>query len=197
MAGKKPSRDDIIEAAFGLFADRGWRSTGMADIAEAAGVSLGDLSLHFGLKTQIVTALMEKVDRQVLSDTGPEDAEDSHRDRLFDVMMRRFDAMTPYKAGIERVAKDLPRDPAAALAVAPRARRSLAWMLAAAGIDSDGLRGMIRVKALSTVWALTMREWFRDDSPDMSRTMAVLDKHLGRLESLELSFRRKAEHNHT
>ncbi|MEQ9491773.1 MAG: helix-turn-helix domain-containing protein [Alphaproteobacteria bacterium] len=197
MVRKKPSRDDIVDAAFGLFADRGWRSTGMADIAEAAGVSLGDLSLHFGLKTQIVTALMERVDREVLSDTGPEDSEESHRDRLFDVMMRRFDAMTPYKAGIERVVKDLPRDPAAALAVAARARRSLAWMLAAAGIDSDGLRGMVRVKALATVWALTMREWFRDDSPDMSRTMAVLDKHLGRLESLELSFRRKAQHNHT
>ncbi len=197
MASKKPSRDDIIDAAFGLFAERGWRSVGMAEIAEAAGLSLGDLSLHFGLKSQILTALMDRADRAVLADTGPEDAEESHRDRLFDVLMRRLDVLTPHKAGLERVLRDLPFDPAAGLAVALRVRRAMAWMLAAAGIDSDGLHGMLRVKALGAVWALTMREWFKDDSPDMSRTMAALDRHLGRLESVELSFNRNTGHNHS
>jgi len=190
MARKKPSRDDIIDAAFSAFAEHGWLATSLADIADAAGISLSDLSREFGLKTQILTALMDRADQEVLRDTSSEDAEESHRDRLFDILMRRFDTLEPCKAGLQRVVRDLPRDPPAALAVALRVRRSMAWMLAAADIDSDGIRGMLRVKALSVIWALALRDWFSDDSPDMSKTMATLDKLLGRVESLELSLRR-------
>ena len=191
MAKKKPTRDDIIDAAFSLFAERGWLAIGLDDIAEAAGLSLSDLSREFGLKSQILTAVMDRADRDVLDGVSPEDAEESHRDRLFDILMRRFDTLEPYKAGLHRVLRELPRDPPAALTVALRLRRSMAWMLAAAGIDSDGgIRGMLRVKALAALWALAMRDWFRDDSPDMSKTMAGLDKLLGRAESLELSLRR-------
>ena len=190
MARKKPTRDQIIDAAFELFAEKGWQATSLNDIADAVGVSLSDLSAEFGLKSQILTAVIEKVDKEVLEDTDPADSEESHRDRLFDILMRRFDALLPYKEGLERVTRDLPRDPSTAFVVACRVKRSLSWMLAAAGIDSDGLRGMLRVKGLGAVWALTMRDWFSDDSPDMSKTMASLDKNLARAESLELSLRR-------
>ena len=105
--------------------------------------------------------------------------------------MRRFDSLEPCKAGLHRVVRDLPRDPPTALAVTLRARRSMAWMLAAAGIDSDGLHGLLRIKALAVVWALALRDWFSDDSPDMSKTMASLDKLLARAESLELSFQHR------
>lgn len=190
MAKKKLSRDQIIDTAFIVFAEQGWLSTSLPDIADAAGISLADLSREFGLKSQILTALMDRADQDVLRGNDPENAEESHRDRLFDILMRRLDALTPCKAGLERVVRDLPRDPGTAFVVACRMRRSMAWMLASADIDSDGLRGVLRVKALAGVWALTLRDWFGDDSPDMSKTMATLDKLLGRVESLELSLRR-------
>lgn len=190
MAKKKPSRDQIINTAFDVFAEQGWLTTSLSDIADAAGITLADLSRDFGLKSQILTALMDRADQEVLLGNDPEDAEESHRDRLFDILMRRLDVLTPYKTGLERVLRDLPRDPVSAITVACRLRRSMAWMLASADIDSDGLRGTLRVKALAGVWALTLRDWFSDDSPDMSKTMATLDKLLGRVESLELSLRR-------
>lgn len=192
MAKKKLSRDDIVETAFALFAEQGWSATSLTDIADACDITLSELSREFGLKSQILTALIDIADRQVLAETDPDDLEESHRDRLFDILMRRFDALLPYKTGLERVVRELPQDPLTAIAVACRVRRSMAWMLAASGIDSDGLRGGLRTKGLGAVWALAMRDWFSDDSPDMSKTMASLDKLLSRAESLELSMRRSA-----
>lgn len=59
----------------------------------------------------------------------------------------------------------------------------MAWMAEAAGLPTEGLRGRLRVKALTALYALTLRDWVADDSPDMARVMAALDSRLRRLES--------------
>jgi ubiquinone biosynthesis protein COQ9 len=55
-------------------------------------------------------------------------------------------------------------------------------MLEAAGVDSRGAFGKLRAKALAAVWLYTLRAWTRDESADMSATMAALDKALDRLD---------------
>jgi ubiquinone biosynthesis protein COQ9 len=56
----------------------------------------------------------------------------------------------------------------------------MAWMLDAAGIESGGLRGALRVRGLCAIWLWTMRAWQADASPDLSATMAALDNALTR-----------------
>jgi len=55
-------------------------------------------------------------------------------------------------------------------------------MLEAAGIDSSGLKGLLRTKALSAVYLMSLRGWLKDDTADLSKTMAALDGYLRRLE---------------
>jgi hypothetical protein len=66
--------------------------------------------------------------------------------------------------------------------------RSLAWMLEAAGIGTGGWAGACRVKGLAVLYAATFGAWLRDETEDMGKTMAALDKNLGRAERFASTF---------
>ncbi|MDA1099007.1 MAG: helix-turn-helix domain containing protein [Proteobacteria bacterium] len=181
----------VVKAAMALAAVQGWRDTTMADIADQAGMNLADLRQLFGSKTAILAGLIRLTDEQVIRGSSPDMAAEPVRDRLFDVIMRRLDALAPYREGIAAVALDLRRDPAAVacLAAGP-GRRSLQWMLEAARIQPWGLLGPLQLKGLGLIYLSVLRVWLQDDGEDLSQTMAALDKALGRVDSILGSLRR-------
>lgn len=172
----------IIDAALELAAVEGWSGLSLARIAEAAGLTLAELHATFPSKGCLLDAFIRRIDRQVLAG-GPTDAADAARDRLFEVLMRRFDALAPCKAAVAAILRDVV-DPTVGLIGLPAVARSMAWTLEAAGLSSAGLAGLIRVQGLMLVYADAVRVWLRDDTPDMAKTMAALDKGLRRAESL-------------
>jgi hypothetical protein len=127
-------------------------------------------------------------DQQVLAGTIPGQP-GSPRDRIFDVVMRRVDALQPHRAGITRLLEDLRRDPLLALLLLAEMPRAMAWMLEAAEIDTAGLPGLARAKGLTAVWLATLRAWARDESPDLGATMAALDRALDQAERVARSLR--------
>jgi len=172
----------VFEAALKLAAERGWSVIALADIAAAAELSLADLYAAYPSKTAILEALSRDVDRRVLA--GAEiDATETPRDRLFDVLMKRFDALAAYRDGLAAIARDARRDPVMVLCGAGQLLRSMAAMLEAAGISSAGLAGALRAKGLGAIYLATLRDWFRDDTADKAKTMAALDGRLRRAES--------------
>ncbi len=94
----------IIAATLRLAAEKPWSEIPLAEIASAAGLSLIELYRLFPYKLAILDALARRTDAAVLAMPG--DADDPPRDRLFDVLMRRFDALLPYRAGLKRIARD-------------------------------------------------------------------------------------------
>ena len=75
----------------------------LRDVAEAAGLGLADLYRLYPDKVALVAAFMARIDAEVLAGTPSQsDPEETARDRLFDVMMRRYDALRPYRAALRR-----------------------------------------------------------------------------------------------
>jgi hypothetical protein len=72
------------------------------------------------------------------------------------------------------------RNPPLALALNGFAVRSQQWMLAAAGINASGPRGVVRAQGLALLFGLVVREWTQDDDAGLARTMAALDRALAR-----------------
>ena len=188
MVKKADLSKHLIETALGLAAERDWRDLSLAEIAEAAKVPLGKAYQVHPSKQAILDAFSRGIDAEVLADeTMEQDWEADHssaRDRLFDVMMRRFDALQPYKAGLGNLLYDEALDPPGALCGLQRLLRSMAAMLETARIPSSGVRGLIRTKGLAAIYLATLRVWLRDDSPDMAKTMASLDGYLRRVEGV-------------
>ena len=182
MAKKTDPKKHVIDTAFELAAKRGWRALTLGDIAEAAGLTLAQLHAQVTSKPGILLALNDRVDEAMLAG-GPSDGE-TPRERLFEVLMRRFEALEPYKDGVAAALRDGPGDPLAALCGGLRLLRSMAWTLEAAGIGSAGVVGLARTKVLAGLYLSTVPVWLRDDSGDLGRTMAALDRRLARAESL-------------
>ena len=60
------------------------------------------------------------------------------------------------------------------------ALNSQRFMLAAAGIDTEGPLGALKLQGAVLVYANTMRTWLDDDDPALAKTMARLDRELRR-----------------
>lgn len=184
-AGAAPlggERDRIIDATLALIARDGWRRLGMAAIATEAGLPILVVYRVFSSKPAILRAFTRRIDEAALA-SPVEAAEDERpRDRIFDLLMRRFDALQPYRGALEVLGRELPLDPPSALCTGAGLLASMAWMLEAAGIATGGWRGVVAVKLTAAAYLATMRIWLRDDSPDMGPTMAALDRRLRGIE---------------
>jgi AcrR family transcriptional regulator len=179
-------RDRIIDAALALIAREGWRRLSVAAVAAEAGLPILTLYRAFPSKPAILCGFSRRIDEAVLATPLDGDAvaegDERPRDRVFDLLMRRFDALQPYREALEALGRELPTDPIAALAAGAGLLRSIGWTLEAAGISTTGLGGILAVKLTAAAYAATLRGWLRDDSPDLAPTMAALDRRLRGIE---------------
>lgn len=180
--------DRVIDAAMALAAEQGWRHLPLSRIGAAAGVPLVELYRQFPNKAAVLSGLSRRIDAAVLAG-GPCEEDDSVRDRIFDLLMRRFDGLNVYRQGVAAIVKDLPQDPEAALCQLMALKRSMHWTLDLAGDPPEGIVGQIKVRALAVVYLWVLRTWMQDDSADMAKTMAALDRRLNQAEQLAGTFR--------
>lgn len=173
----------LIGALWRVVAAHGWEGLTMGRLAAEAGVPLATLRERFPTRLDALVLHGQVVDRAVLDGTVPGQG-GAARDRLFDVLMRRFDAMQPHRAGILRFLAHLRRDPGLAAALAPRIAMSMRWMLDAAEIGGEGCARRAMALGLVGVWLAAVRAWAEDESEDLGHTMAALDRALDRAEQI-------------
>lgn len=180
------AKKDVIEAALTLAGEEAWANISLADIAEKAGLSLDELYIHVETKDDILRGFGEMIDAQVRESFEGQSLEgDEVRDRLFDVLMERFDLLNDYRAGVLSIMKSYQCDPKQAAISLPYLAKSMAFMLELAEVETQGMRGAFKILGLMGLYLDTaFRVWSKDDTPDMSKTMAALDTKLGRAETI-------------
>ena len=174
--------DRIIDATLARVASEGWRHLSLATIADAAELPIVRVYRTFGSKQAILRGLYRRVDAAALAEPPPAEPAERPRDRLFDLLMRRFDTLQRYKPALEVLGRELPGDPVTVICAGASLLRSMRWMLEATNISTGGFRGELAVKLTAAAYLSTMRVWQHDDSPDLARTMAALDTRLRRIE---------------
>jgi len=173
-------RDRIIAAFMALLAEKPFEEIGLAEVARRAGVSLVQLRDQFASTGAILSAHVKEIDRQVLASGDADMDEEPPRERLFDVLMRRIELLTPHKAAVRSLVRSAYRNPSLAFALNGLAVRSQQWMLTAADINAAGPRGAIRAQGMTCLYARVLRVWLDDEDPGLARTMAALDRELAR-----------------
>jgi AcrR family transcriptional regulator len=172
------TRDLIIDAALRLAAEKPWPEITPADIAGASGVSLADLAEHVSGKSQILEAFARRIDSRLLASLAGDPVEGDAHDRLFDIVLRRFELLAPHKAAIASIAKAPADGPVEWLNLLTSSLVTQGWLFAAADIKLSGLTGDVAKLGLAKVGADTLRIWLEDDDAGLSRTMAALDRKL-------------------
>jgi AcrR family transcriptional regulator len=173
-------RDRIVDALMALAAARDWDEIRLGDIAAEAGLTLAELREHVPSKGAILAAFNRRIDRVVLEGISDDLADESVKDRVFDVMMRRFDALAPYRDALKRMVPALRRDPLALGALNGLALNSQRYMLESAGVDTEGPLGSVKLQGAVLVFARVLDTWLDDEDPGFAKTMAALDRELTR-----------------
>lgn len=171
-------RQAAVEALLSLCADNPWGEIGLADIADKAGLSLSQLRGLYPSKGAILAAYSRQVDQKALDGIDAGMAEEPARERLFDILMRRIDVLSPHKTAIANISRAFALDPLAMAAWNRVVTNSMQWMLTAADIDADGPMGAVRAQGLALAWARIVKVWLKDEDEGLATTMKEVDRQL-------------------
>jgi AcrR family transcriptional regulator len=175
---------DLLVAAFELIAEHGWSRLSLVAVARRAGVPPAELYRELPSRAAVLRALSRRIDEAMLGFDEAELAGLPPRDRVFELLMRRLEALVPFRPGLERLARGARCDPCLLLATACRLERSLGWLQDAADLPRYGLRARLARRALGAAYVQTIRVWLKDETPDLGPTMAELDKQLRRVQTV-------------
>ena len=173
-------RRDLARAALGVAAQTPWREATLSRLAEAAGRPLADFyGASLGEAVDCAEEAFDRAIAEVALDPGQ-----SVRDRLFDLIMRRFEAMEPHRAAVTAMEHGADRDPTLLAAAHQRNVRCARWVLALAGLEADGMTGQARAQGLGVIIGQARAAWRGDSAGDFAKTMASLDRNLRRAEEM-------------
>jgi AcrR family transcriptional regulator len=175
-------REKAIDALMALLAEHSFEDIGLAEVAGRAGLKLSQLRAEFGSTLAVLAGHTKDIDRAVLAGDDSDMAEEPPREPLFDVLMRRLEALAPYKEAVRSLLRSARRNPGLAFALNAMAVRSQRWMLEAAGIGASGPRGALRAQGAALMFARVLTVWFDDEEQGLDRTMAALDRGLASAE---------------
>lgn len=183
--------DDIVKlgllAALRLAGETPWADLTLSAIAAEAGLALDDF---YGVTRDDLANAFDAYFDRAMSAEGAS-AGESPRERLFDVIMLRFEAMEEYRAGALSLMRDRDRSPGLLLRLPQHRVDSAHWALASAGLDDDsGAPLSLKMAGIALVISKTERAWRKDTEGDFAHTMAALDKSLRAAEERMLSLQR-------
>ena len=177
-------RDKIIDAALHLASVQAWDDIGFLDIAAQTDLTLDQIYAHFAQKSDILAGFGARLDAQVCAAIGPIRETETCRDRLFDLLMERYEGLNAHRAAMASVFKAFEGDPKQVILGLPHIARSMQVMLDSAGIESSGVRGAIKLSGLIGIYLHGVYLLIQDESPEMVKVMAALDRDLQRAETL-------------
>ncbi|MGJ0505661.1 MAG: TetR/AcrR family transcriptional regulator [Methylocystis sp.] len=171
------TRNRVIDAAMKLAGRRDFGDVSLSDIAFEADLSLADLRDLFPSKGAIVGGFSRRIDRQVLEDFSAKNSHDPARDRLYEVLRKRLEALEPHRDALESIARWAARDPLTSAALNRETVNSMRFMLEAADIDCDGPVGSLKLQGLAMAWGRVLDAWFQDG---FSFALETLDREIAR-----------------
>lgn len=182
-------RKQIIAATMNLASKTDWQEITLSDIAIASKLPLSEIRKIFRSKNSVLKAFNQQIDAEVIANASSVTSDEAVRDRLFGLLMLRFDALSRYKKAVARILRGIvATDPVAGIIGFCSALISMKQILEMADISTSGFCGQLKVRGLVVVYLKTLCVWLKDDTPELAETMANLDKSLARVERIILSF---------
>jgi AcrR family transcriptional regulator len=176
----------LHSALFDLIASKGWVDLTLPQIARGLKIPLAELIKTYPDKNALLRDFLAHIDQSLAAGASIEDG--TPKERLFEVMMLRFEAMQPYRNGVVRLLDEAFMHPlygvCLAVEMAPQARRSARLMMELAEFSLPKPLSELAIGGMKLVYLNALRAWKKDTSADLSATMASLDRGIDRLISV-------------
>ena len=173
----------IALVALRLIATEGWPACAPARLARAAKLSPTLLAKTIDSQHDLLPLLVDYVSHETARQVGRLEPNAPLHDRLFEVMMARLDVLQTHRPAILAIAIAARRDPGMGVTLIRAQGRAMGEMLQLAGLDDQvtGPRRLFAAGGLTALYLAVLFQWQRDESADMAKTMAFLDRQLRRI----------------
>lgn len=172
----------LVDGLLTALVTRSYNDITLREIASQADLPLAKVLMQVSSKMELLEAFAARIDAQVLAEDDPDMAQEPVRERLFDVLMRRYDALLPNKLSLIQLERDARRDPALGLALVRIVSTSMKRMAVSAHVETDGLKGAVVLAGMMQLHGRVMRVWLHEEDSGQALTMAELDKALRQAE---------------
>lgn len=173
-------RPKVAAAALNLAATRGWDHVTMEDIAAESGIAQKSIAAVFHDIWAILGYVLQNIADKTKAEVEAYLTED-WRENIMEILMTRFDLAQDHRAAFQRLPRDLAKHPRTMRRLARRFYRTMRDMLLLAGFPAKDLNPVI-IGTFGVLYMSVVDTWSKDETLDMSRTMAAMDKRLGYFE---------------
>ncbi|HEU0132785.1 MAG TPA: TetR family transcriptional regulator [Mycobacteriales bacterium] len=186
------TRERILDAALDLFRTQGYAETTMRQIAQEAGVAVGNAYYYFASKDQLILAFYERNHHDHLRLLGSALEETKEfQERLRVLLRTKVDSAMPYRRLSTKLftsAAD-PESPLSPFSPESAPLRAEAVALMGRVVDGSSLRvgKDLRADLPELLWLYEMGivlYWVHDPSPECERTYALIDRTVPLVERL-------------
>ena len=176
-------KEKLITLGFKLIEKEGWKYFSLKSLAKANKSDLETIKIFFKNKSQFLESFSEMIDDKVLADIDKEEFnKNSIKDNLFELIMLRFENLNNYKTGLKILISDLKKSPVELKKIVKKVLDSMDLFLEIANVKNNYLMDFIKVNIIFIIYSYVFKVWLGDQSPEMSKTMAELDKWLSEAE---------------
>ena len=174
----KSSKFKIIEESF-LFIDKiGWKEFSIERFAEENKYKTSEVKKFIGNKNDLLIEFSKMIDEKVELNIDLEEFKNSDvKDNIFELIMMRFDAMTPFKGGLKKIINEI-KNPIILKEISQNILASMDFYLEFSNAYDDTLFDIIKKKSLFLIYSYCFKAWLNDDSKELSKTMSELDRLL-------------------
>ncbi len=176
-------KEKLIILGFKLIEKKGWKYFSLKSLAKENKSDLESIKNFFKNKSQFLESFSEMIDNKVLANIDKEEFnKNSIKDNLFELIMLRFENLNHYKTGLKILLSDLKKSPVELRKIMKKVLDSMDLFLEIANVKNNYLMDFIKVNIIFIIYSYVFNVWLDDQSSEMSKTMAELDKWLSKAE---------------
>jgi hypothetical protein len=184
---KEDLQQKAINAALEIIGSQGFSALNFDSLAENLKCEKAELEALFIDPVDIVNSYFHHVNLRLCKDFRSPEPNLDVRERLFDIMMARFDILNDNRQAVINISKECCANPQIMFSCLPSLYQAMSFMLDYAQVPTKGCRGALKTFALGSIYLRVFKSFENDESEDLSKTMATLDNALSRAESLARS----------
>ena len=183
MKKNSNKKTSYIKLAFKLIEEKGWNDFSLEKLAKEESIKIEDLIFFFKDETKLIESFSEMIDEQVIKEVDlNEFNQNSVKDNIFELIMIRFEMLSPYKKSLDILLKQLKYEPKTLKKLTKKIFNSLDLFLEISNAKNNYVFDFLKLNIMFIIYGYTFKIWLEDDSEDMGKTMAEVDKWLSEAE---------------
>ena len=186
MKSSSETEKNFIKKGFCLINDIGWEKFSIEKLSAKENIPVEDLKVFFKCKYSVLDKFSRMVDKNIESKLRIEDFKDSSKkDILFELIMMRFDEMEEFKGSLTKILDASRNKPLLISIISKNVMNTMDFFLEISNSYNNYAFDVLKKNFLFIIYSITFKTWLSDNTEDLSKTMAELDRLLSTAENFQ------------